>query len=72
MLRRGLLAEEAEGFLTRSADFFVDPRGPGLHLLVHPVTAGLIIDDADALADGVEDQVGLLGNKSALERQEVG
>src|SRR6185437_16042856 len=72
MLLRGLLAEEAEGFLTGPADLFVNPRGPGLHLLVHPVTAGLVIDNADAFADGVENQVGLLGNKSALERKEVG
>ena len=71
-LRGDLLAEELEGFLARAADLFVHPRRPGLHLLVHPVTAALAVDDADAFADRVEDQVGLLGDQGTFERKEVG
>ena len=64
--RGDLLAEELEGFLTRAADLFVHARRPGLHLLVHPVTAALAVDDADAFADRVEDQIGLLGDERAF------
>jgi hypothetical protein len=66
-----LRGEQLEGFLTRAADLLVYPRRPGLHLLVHPVTAALAVDDADAFADRVEDQVGLLRDQGALERQEI-
>src|SRR6476619_6954842 len=72
MLRGSLLAEESKCFLARTADFFVYPRRPGLHLLVHPVTAGFIVDDTYPFADRVQDQVGLLGNQCSLEREEIG
>ncbi len=71
-MRGDLLAEEIEGFLTRAADFFVNPRGPGLHLFVHPVGAAFAIDDADAFADGVEDEIGLLADEGAFEGEEIG
>src|SRR5436305_10577275 len=71
-LRTHLMTEQLVCLLARAADLLVYPRRPSLHLLVHPVTAAFAIDDADAFADGVEDQVGLLGDESAFERQEVG
>jgi len=49
----------------------VDPRWPALHLLVHPATAPLAVDDADAFADGVENQVGLLGDQGAFEGEKI-
>ena len=72
VLRGDLRAEQLEGFLTRAADLLVHPRWPGLHLLVHPVTAALAVDDADAFADRVEDQVGLLGDEGTFEGKEIG
>ena len=63
VLRGDLLAEQLEGFLAGAADLLVHLRRPGLHLLVHPVTAALAVDDADAFADRVEDQVRLLGDR---------
>ena len=67
-----LLAEELERVLAGAADFLVHPRRPRLHLLVHPVAAALAVDDADAFADRVEDQVGLLADERTFEREEVG
>ena len=55
----------------RPADPLVYLARPGLHLLVHPVTAGVAIDDADAFADGVENELGLLGYKRALEWEKI-
>src|SRR5688500_1543518 len=47
------------------------PRRPGLHLLIHPVTAPLAVDDADAFADGVEDEVRLLGDQRPLKGKKI-
>jgi hypothetical protein len=66
-----LLFEELEGFLAGATDAFVYVAGPLLHLLVHPVTAGVPVDDADAFADRVQDELGLLGNKRPFEGEEV-
>jgi hypothetical protein len=66
-----LLFEEEEGFLAGAADAFVHVAGPLLHLLVHPVTAGVAIDDADAFADRIQDKLGLLGDERAFEGEEV-
>jgi hypothetical protein len=66
-----LAGEELEGFLAGSADALVDVAGPRLHLLVHPITAGVAVDDADALADRVEHELGLLGDQRPLEGEEV-
>ena len=65
------MAEQIKGFLTGAADLFVYPRRPRLHLFIHPVTAGLAVDDADAFADRIEHKVGLLGNKGTFERKEI-
>ncbi len=67
-----LLDEQIERFLAGPADLFVNAGGPGLHLFIHPATAPLAVNDANAFADGVEDQVGLLGNHRAFQRQEIG
>ncbi|CAA9433050.1 MAG: hypothetical protein AVDCRST_MAG64-3619, partial [uncultured Phycisphaerae bacterium] len=72
VLRADLLAEDAVRVLAGAADLLVHPRGPGGHLLVHPVAAALAVDDADALADRVEDQARLLADERALEGEEVG
>ena len=66
-----MLFEKLEGFLTGAADAFVYVARPRLHLLVHPVTAGVPVDDADAFADRVQDELGLLGNKGPFEGEEV-
>ena len=66
-----MLLEELEGFLAGAADPLVYVPGPRLHLLVHPVTAGVPVDDADALADRVQDELGLLGDKGSFEGEEI-
>jgi len=66
-----LKTEQLERALAGSADLLVDVRRPRRHPLVHPVTAALPVDDAHALADRVEDQVGLLADEGALEGEEV-
>ena len=66
------MTEQFKRLLTRAANFFMHPRRPGLHLFVHPVTAALAVDDANAFADCVENQVRLLGDQRALQRQKIG
>jgi hypothetical protein len=66
------VAEQFECFLTRAANLLVYPCRPKLHLLIHPITAALAVDDADTFADGVQDEVRLLGDQRALERKEIG
>jgi hypothetical protein len=66
-----LLLENEEGFLAGSADALVNMPGPGGHLLVHPVTAGIAIDNADAFADGIKHKLRLLRHQRAFERQEI-
>ena len=66
-----MLFEELEGFLAGAADAFVYVARPRLHLLVHPVAAGVAVDDADAFADRVEDELGLLGDECPFEGEEV-
>ena len=66
-----MLFEELESFLAGAADAFVYVARPRLHLLVHPVTAGVPVDDADAFADRVQDELGLLGDERTLEGKEV-
>ena len=71
VLRADLFAEQVEGFLTRPADLLMHPRRPGLHLLVHPVTAALAVHDTNAFANRVKDEIGLLRNQRALQRQKI-
>ncbi len=66
-----LLGEQIKSFLAGAANFLVHFRRPRLHLLVHPVTARLRIDDANAFADRIENKARLLGNKGTLERKEI-
>jgi hypothetical protein len=66
-----LLFEELEGFLAGAADAFVYVARPRLHLLVHPVTAGVAVDDADPLPDRVKYKLGLLGDQGPFEGEEV-
>jgi hypothetical protein len=49
----------------------VGTRRPSRHLPVHPGTPALTIDDTHALANGVENQIGLLGNQGPFKRKKV-
>jgi len=44
----------------------VYPRRQAAIFLIHPVTAGLAIDDTHPFADRIEDQIGLLRYERAL------
>ena len=69
--RRYLFAEQLECLLTRATNFFVHACRPRLHFFVHPVTAGFAVDDADAFADRVEDELGLLGDQGPFEGEKI-
>ena len=66
-----MLLEEEEGFLAGSADAFVHVAGPLLHLFIHPVTACVAVYDANAFADRVQDELGLLGDQGTFEGEEI-
>ena len=74
-LRRGILGECGREMLMRLnaelADLRVERRWPALQPLVAPTDAALIVDDTDTLADGIQDQPGLLSEDRSFQGQEI-
>src|SRR5688572_30392819 len=67
----GGVREMLEGLSADAPNLLVDLRRPHPHLPVHPARAAGRIDDADALAHGVQDLAGLLAEQGLLEGTKI-
>src|ERR1035437_810651 len=66
------MGEDVPGFAANVADVIANRFGPLLHAAIVPENLALFIGDADAFADGLEDETGLLRGQGAFGGEESG